>query len=345
MLEQQISRWIARQDDGRSISVASDLPVVLATDIGCSRKENQDRVAAMRVHAGYPSNISFVCVAVCDGMGGMSDGGASATLALSSFLTELVRQRRLRPEEKLKSSIEYANAQVFNFVKAKGGATLSAVLLEDGKAFSANVGDSRIYVDRTNMDERCLERATVDDNLSEAFGGHGKELVQFVGIGEGISPHIKALPEQTKSFILTTDGVHFIDEKVFSKVFLIASDLRQGVERLMDIAEWHGGPDNATIAAFDLEHFLQFPLVHEGGHVELWNAFGNLQLMWANKEDEDQNLPSSKARVEVPVNIEEKDAKATRKPPRKRAKKKKKLGDESDLEQFEIDIRLGEEEG
>lgn len=348
MLEQQIKRWLAHIPKERSTCNALDLPMVLSTDIGRVRKENQDRVAAMRVHTGPPANKSFVCIALCDGMGGMSDGAASATLALSAFFTELIRSRRLQPMEKLKAAVDHANHQVFAAYNGKGGTTLTSVLLEEGQAYSANVGDSRIYVEKELRDDHTLERVTIDDNLSEAFGGHGNELVQFIGVGDGLSPHINELPIEAKSFMTTSDGVHFVDEDTFSKVFINAPDLQQASQRLMDLSQWFGGPDNATIAAFNLQKFNQEPQPQEGGHVELWNPFGPLQLFWATKEDQSktpilaiQDDPSPEKSVNEHNKDEEKEKpkKSIRKKPRKR--KKKTTDDDPEL--FQIDVKFGED--
>lgn len=352
MLELQIGRWLYRQDKDRSIYLCPSLPLILATDKGRARNENQDRVAAMRVHTGAPSNKSFICVAVCDGMGGMRDGGLGATVALSRFMTELVRLRRTPPIERLENAARYANKAVFNELKGKGGTTLSAILLEEQSLFSINIGDSRIYAEDNAAQQ--LTRMTVDDNLAEAFGGQGAELVQFVGMGEGISPHVNKIQDIPKTVVITSDGAHFFDEKVFSKAYLNAPNIADGVDRLLSLADWLGSPDNATVAALDFQEFSNTPISQEGGCVEFWSPFGPLTLLWANREmnEVSAGLPERKTEINqsdissssADASDNQKAATTRKKSTRKRATKKKQNSEKEDYGQLEIDVSIDREE-
>jgi len=337
MLEQIIERWLSKPaSSSRGIHSVADFPMVLATDLGLKRNENQDRIAALRVHGGHPSSKSFTCVAVCDGMGGMSNGSACATLTLASFLSALVYNRHTPPLDRLNTAARFANQKVFDFAAGKGGATLSAVLLEAGDAYSANVGDSRIYFEAAEGNERRLQRATVDDNLAEAFGGNGRELVQFVGIGEGISPHVSSLSKHAESFIITTDGAHFIDEGIFSTIFLNSSTVLQAVERLVAVARWLGGPDNATLAAFKRDLLHQAPAPIEEAIIELWGAFDSLQLMSMPPDGK------SSVTVELLDKWAKKEAKVENQTPSQQPKKGQRKTKKKQADQLEIDIKLGD---
>jgi serine/threonine protein phosphatase PrpC len=78
-------------------------------------------------------------------MGGMKDGARAASVAVASFLSSLVSNRRIEPMERLQIAARDANAEVGKLV-AGGGATLSALLFEDEATFTVNVGDSRISI-------------------------------------------------------------------------------------------------------------------------------------------------------------------------------------------------------
>lgn len=190
----------------------------------------------------------FAAIAVSDGMGGMIDGERCAVLALATFFRELVNNRQLSLESRIRTATLSANAAVFRFAGGKGGATLSAILIDrTGQGVLVNVGDSRIYA--VSHDDQ-LQRLTVDDTLEEAFGGHGRELVQFVGIGDGITPRVTSFRPGFDQLILTSDGVHFIPPDLLQNIILKAKDPRRAADRLLALARWLGGPDNATIAAF-----------------------------------------------------------------------------------------------
>ncbi len=181
MVQDQIETWLSRSVPGRAINQCFDLPVILATDIGLQRSENQDRVAALRISAKASSDRPMIVVAVADGMGGMRDGSKCATLAMASFFYALIRYRSYEIERRATSSIKYANDTVFRFAGGKGGATLSAVLLDSElQPFIVHLGDSRIY---SFGGGAKVERLTTDDSLAEAVGGHliNKET-RLVGI-------------------------------------------------------------------------------------------------------------------------------------------------------------------
>lgn len=97
---------------------------------------------------------------------------------------------------KIYQAVSAANESVFRFAGGKGGATLSAVVLGGGgAAFVAHVGDSRVYSFGPNM---RVERLTKDDSLAEAVGGHGRELLQFIGMGPEMQPFISEIPSGSK---------------------------------------------------------------------------------------------------------------------------------------------------
>lgn len=178
--QEKISVWLARSAPNRALNQCFDLPIVLATDIGLQRSENQDRVAALRINSKGSGGRPLIAVAVVDGMGGMRDGGQCATLALSSFFFALTLYRGFDLYRRATAAIAYANDQVFKFASGKGGSTFSALLIDhDRRPLLINIGDSRIYAFGGNSP---VERLTRDDSLAEAVGGHGRELLQFVGM-------------------------------------------------------------------------------------------------------------------------------------------------------------------
>lgn len=221
----------------------------MISDVGVKRSQNQDRVATAQVGRGVPGSRAFICVAVSDGMGGMIDGERCAIITLSSFITALIVGGTRSAAERLMFAARMANNDVNSFAKGKGGATLSAVLLEEnGATWTINVGDSRIYVVPSGRE--VVERATVDDTLADAFGGQGRELVQFVGIGEALRPNVSELKTSADQVLITSDGAHFFDKHLFDQIVLNAGEPKRAADRLVALSRWLGGPDNATVAAF-----------------------------------------------------------------------------------------------
>lgn len=285
MLQERLVRWLSRPLEKSVVRTFSDPPCVLATDIGNVRPENQDRVAGIRVHPGQSHNRPFIALAVSDGMGGMKDGAACATLTLAAFFDGLVRNRRMPLHDRARIAAIHANEQVYKFSRGEGGATLSAALIDVDGLIVCNIGDSRVYAEIEAYGERTeVVRVTTDDSLEDAFGSEGKGLLQFIGMGSGVVPHILQVPDDTKSLILTSDGIHYIDQKLFSTIIINSANIKQAAERLSAIARWSGGPDNATIAAFRPSEVLKAISMNEDAALEVWSPSGSAHLMWVTAE-------------------------------------------------------------
>jgi serine/threonine protein phosphatase PrpC len=285
MLNDRLVRWLSRRVSNFGLNSLEGMPIALGTDIGLVRTENQDRVAVMRVNTMSALSQTFVVVAVADGMGGMKDGAECATRTIAAFFNTLIRYRHQPPEERLKVAAETANSMVSEFSGGKGGATLSAlVVTADQGVWTVNVGDSRIYAAGPGGLNGLVTRLTVDDSLAEAVGGHGRDLLQFIGMGLGIKPHIRQAPADLDRILITSDGVHFISPDTLSDIFLSTSENATVVSRLLSFVNWQGAHDNATLAVVNLSELLSLlPTVEETG-IEVWDAFSGLHVMWLKRD-------------------------------------------------------------
>jgi serine/threonine protein phosphatase PrpC len=294
-----IKEWLTVAAQQRSQQLIFDSKVALSTDVGLKRNENQDRVAALQISSGLHHGRSFVCIAVSDGMGGMLDGGECATSTIAALFASLIRNADQAGLRKLLFATQDANVEVNKVWRGKGGATLSAALVEaDGSLHCANVGDSRIYAleqSRTN-----IRRVTIDDSLKEAFGGQGRELVQFIGIGPALVPRVETLPRELDSLFITSDGAHYFDQVVFRDLILQAADPVRATERIVALARWLGGPDNASVAAFRISDVLS-AIKHSKASVmpTMWSGTSQLRIAKANfpeaKSPGDATLPPTSA--------------------------------------------------
>jgi PPM family protein phosphatase len=291
MLNEKLIRWQSHLGADRCVNASTGMPVVLGTDRGLIRGENQDRVAVMRVNSMVGSNSPFVVIALVDGMGGMVDGNQSAIKTVASFLNANIRFRHEKPEERLRLAIEVANEYVFKFSKGKGGATLSALLVTaEGRAVTLNVGDSRIYASIGTGDTAVVKRLTVDDSLEEIVGGNGKDLLQFVGMGDGLIPHINEVPPHVQRLLLTSDGIHFVNNETLCEILLNAKAEQDVVEELLDLAKRRGSPDNATLSAVCLPKLQKSFLEIDETGIQFWDPFGVFQVLWLKQELVDHSV-------------------------------------------------------
>jgi PPM family protein phosphatase len=279
MTKDAIRNWLGSVAEERSVQVIHKSNIYLATDVGIARKENQDRVAALTAEPSG-GGMPFCCVAVTDGMGGMLDGAECATSALASFFYSLVLGGNHPAPVRLKTATIDANEDVHGRWHGKGGTTLSAVLIEaDGSVHTSNVGDSRIYA--VGKGWSGIRRITVDDNLQDAFGGEGRELVQFIGVGKALLPRIDTLSRGFEGLLITSDGAHFFDSQVFEELAVRAGAPARAGERIIALSRWLGGPDNSTVAALRISDVVA-SLSSSSDLPTIWSGVRQLQFIPPN---------------------------------------------------------------
>lgn len=347
--QDSLQAWFSRQLPEHALNQCLEIPFVLSSDIGLVRKENQDRVAAL--HTGRKSVNPLFAIAVVDGMGGMRDGGVCASLSLSSFFYALIQYRTLEIKERVNAAIKLANKQVFDIYNGSGGATLTAILFDSqGNRYFVHLGDTRIYTFSPNA---LTQRHTTDDSLAEAVGGSGRELLQFVGMGESMQPKIAELTNTGEFCAITTDGIHSIDEPTLNKLFVNSSDIKQISERLCDVSKWCGGHDNATSALLNLKNISAALSCYEFNGIRIWDAQGDLTTLWLkegdaginflqgqnlnNAVDKNDEFSSLKQSSEILNNEQKRTAKA--KVSKKRIGNKKKK--DNNPEKIQLDIEIG----
>ena len=113
------------------------------TDIG-NRNENQDSMY-------IPTEDSRPLYVVCDGMGGHKAGSIASKLATVSVVEYVENYRGESIVECLNIAASYANARVYAASQTckeyEGmGTTLAAVYIDGDRFYTANIGDSRVYL-------------------------------------------------------------------------------------------------------------------------------------------------------------------------------------------------------
>ena len=285
------------------------LPIAIGTDRGAVRPENQDRLVFLRMNLSH--DRSLFSIVLCDGMGGLIQGDVCASLAASSFLAACITSRELPISKQITFAALEANKVVNAAFDGRGGATLSAVLIDSLHGIvGVNVGDSRIF----GHSHGSLLQLTTDDTLAgqlkknDNYQDHRRnELLQFIGIGEGLEPHLIFTSNAEDFFLITSDGIHHIESRLLEIVIDHAAEPAVAVRRLIDIASWSGGKDNASLALIS-PSLVSAPISDEIGIIQVWDPFGELQLVFFDPETnvsenqivQDQpnqgNLPKKRAR-------------------------------------------------
>jgi serine/threonine protein phosphatase PrpC len=298
-----------------------------SSDIGLTRKENQDAHAILMGENGAVGK--FWLAVLSDGMGGMSGGSDCSAIAIAEFITSYLRSVGLDTSDTLAEAARSADAAVYKMYAGKGGATLSVVLAtQRGGSWWLNVGDSRVYA----ADSAGLSLLSKDDTIAGQLGraepqsAADAQLLQFVGMGQGIQPHVAKFADSEKRALITSDGAHFVGELVLGKLLSHSTDVSVFNKRLISLARWLGGRDNATVVSIELD---RIPFEAFDGFAVLSNAFGSLAvgLEPAAYRVSDVNVLDSgrsASLVEDPKEVLPKKSKRAKAPTAELAAKKKK---------------------
>lgn len=181
-------------------------------------------------------------VVVCDGMGGLANGGEVSSKAVETILDKfLLMPHGADPLQILESLTVEANQAVNAMLGPAGikacGSTLVMALLRDGLLSFLSIGDSRIslfrdgelmQLNREHVYETELVRKAVNGemSLSDAFADkQGKGLVSYLGMGHIEAIDVPASPLKLHlgdMVVLMTDGVYnaLTDEEISAALSL-----------------------------------------------------------------------------------------------------------------------------
>ncbi|MCW1752979.1 PP2C family protein-serine/threonine phosphatase [Rhizobium acaciae] len=316
------------------------------------REDNQDRVAV--AYFGFPSGEGVLVGLVCDGMGGMVQGGEAAGCAASTFLGGMVAASGRPLRNTLFECVAAANREVYRRFRGAGGTTLTALAVTNaGEAWAAHVGDSRLY---EIAHDRLPHLITRDDTIggqlrtpdSTADDMLDNRLLQFVGIGASIEPHILRVQSgQGRSFLLTTDGAHSIGKRALEGVVRTSGNVPEIVRKVLLVAEAIGVDDNCSAVAIMGSEFER-PKNYTGGtEVTVWSPGEKLE-MWLGAPSTPQVSPAREREASLQgAAVEEKKVSPTKqkKPARAKSKQAKKSEGHSepspDTEKPQLNIEFG----
>lgn len=283
-LQIQLTTWCMRRTSTSGVRRVAPVAAALATEVGEVRTENQDRVAIARGRdkLGQP----YAVAVLADGIGGMREGAECAALALGCLLSTIATesQTSIDPRSWLLKGIQKANNEVHARLSGEGGSTLAVILaMANGAIHWSSVGDSRVY----HANGGKLTQLSIDDTIAGQLGrGHEvgfeqSKLIQFIGIGSPLEASVSEIDKSMGgSVFITTDGVHYLDSTPwFGQLIKHAADPGLCVRRLVELSKWCGGLDNASVTMMTLGSKLDegMPLVN--GCFEVWDSFGELQVI------------------------------------------------------------------
>lgn len=228
------------------------------TDVGKKRKTNQDSVFTCEKPIGNLPNL----FAVADGMGGHKAGDYASRFTIENLASSISEDPETDPVKILKRAIKEANEKLVAAAAADPelagmGTTLVACTIKGNYLYTANIGDSRLYIAN-----RKLRQITRDHSL----------VAEMVRIGELRPEEAKNHPDRniiTRAIGITKEAdVDFFDTRIHKNdIILLCSDglttmvndsmifrtiqssrdVVEMVEELVRLANQNGGRDNIGI--------------------------------------------------------------------------------------------------
>ncbi|MBA2620826.1 MAG: serine/threonine-protein phosphatase, partial [Acidobacteria bacterium] len=187
-----------------------NIVAAMQTDVGCARDANED--SGRYILPNDPETLSKkgTLTIVADGMGGHASGEVASKMAVDLISEIYYADEKNGAPDALKNAIEKASSQIYETSltdeKLFGmGTTVIALVLQNGSAFSAHVGDSRLYRLRANN----LEMLTLDHS----------QVMEMVR--RGIISMAEAHDHDDKNVILRAVGTQPIVEAEVSAAFAV----------------------------------------------------------------------------------------------------------------------------
>lgn len=203
------------------------------------------------------------CAVVCDGMGGHSAGEVASQLAVETvkshdFALDDPRQEMDRLIITAHEKIKETAAQHPPYRGMGTTMTMGLFLPYPAvqKLFYGHVGDSRAYLVRDGLLQRITRDHSVVEELIRAGSLGAAEahlhpqrnvLTQALGVGS-IAVEIGELPLHKGDIVLfCTDGLTNVVADNDIQAILSQCEIQTAAQRLVELADAAGGPDNSTV--------------------------------------------------------------------------------------------------
>jgi protein phosphatase len=234
----------------------------LRTDVGQIRDHNEDFFIFQEPATNTEASRNGWLYIVADGVGGADAGEVASQFASEQTLSHyLQNDTQENPGQRLVDAMQTANTDLRRMVAERNNnsrmaTTMVGVVITGGKAYIANVGDSRCYLWRKGS----LEQVTKDQSLvaklleegaitPEEAENHPRRNVILYSLGSERTPKIdlyERFLEADDRLLLCSDGLtrHVTDEEL---TFYLADDaLEEVTQSLINLANNRGGQDNIT---------------------------------------------------------------------------------------------------
>ncbi len=199
--------------------------------------------------------------AVADGMGGHAAGEVASEQAINTLFGRYYADPNPDLPRSLERAFRAANAEIYNqaatnFEQSGMGTTLVAIVIQRDQLLVANVGDSRAYLVRGQQIEQITQdhswvNEQVEAGLLTLEEARHHVYRNIITRSMGNRPDVLVdiftqTVEPGDTIVLCSDGLsNEIEDQEITDI-VSHDDARAAAQKLIDLANERGGPDNIT---------------------------------------------------------------------------------------------------
>ena len=244
------------------LRIRPKVTIACKTDLGRVRENNEDKFEYYLPEDDATLATRGQVFLVCDGMGGHAAGQIASELAAKTFIDVYLHHPSEDPAIAMQSAVTAANRFVVDVGRAvparRGmGTTLSGLIFIQDRAYTCQVGDSRIYRlrngeltmltnDHTWVDE-AIRNGTLSPEEAESHP-YKHVLTRAIGTEGDLKSDIESDSlNEGDIYLLCSDGlINHVDDETIAD-HLRAYKPSEACWRLVARALAGGGSDNCTI--------------------------------------------------------------------------------------------------
>lgn len=231
------------------------------SDIGSVRKMNQDFMYFSKDPVGQLPNLFIVA----DGMGGHKAGDFASRMSVENFIDYVMKAPPDLPIRIVDDGIHYINELVMEKAEKHSelrgmGTTFVAAFIVDKTLYVANVGDSRLYLIDSEINQVTEDHSYVGamvragEITSDEAKHHPDKNIITRAIGAAWDIRVDFFEvdlEPGDRILMCSDGLsNMVDDQQLLEI-VTSTGKDEVVDVLIDTAKMNGGLDNITAIVID----------------------------------------------------------------------------------------------
>lgn len=235
------------------------------TDIGKHRSMNQDYIFSSSAPVGSLSNLFIIA----DGMGGHNAGDFASRFVVEQLVSFLSRKHEDKDIHSiLKEGIRQVNLELYQKAGTDAqlvgaGTTLVLATIKNNVLYVANIGDSRLYLLREQLEQITKDHSYVEEMVALGKIKRGSKdylekkniITRAVGAGPEVDIDLFAMKLMDRDYIMMcSDGLsNMVDELEIEYIIRSEEGLKAKAEGLIAAANRAGGDDNISVVLVDMQ--------------------------------------------------------------------------------------------